>query len=580
MSVQNEQLLEALVDLERVKERERESRFESEVLLEGLRAITVAANADRMFSSLLEIFSKAIGFDDAFILVLEDNALKVIATTDPIFRWTTWTPSGLFQRVLAGSPVALFDIARAPEWSAQPPLVKERVKSALHGSFYTPKAPAVFVCVSQQPSFFAKRHIHLLQRFSPLASQAMISLEARELIVKQEALEQSRYRLESIIATVPIGLLHFHREKVLTVNKAFRRLFRRDHIDAALPVARLLAEIGLPDPVIDRVRAGHSFANLECSLGIPGEDSRIANVSLSDTHFYDNGEERLLVIEDITDRKSAEETLRYSAFQAGVAEMATSILHNIGNSITGIVNRARRLRRGTGELLELVSVLDHIGSEIKHDSRKLPQLLEVLGNANRVLRDVVSQEIEQSSDFIGEGVEHIAEIITIQQGVASPERSAISFSLARCLEEAVAMQRDTLQKYSILAEINVAMELAEVTLPRNQLLQAVINLVKNSREAIQERTDLARAGLGRIVLNAKTVAENRFALCVADNGCGLECERLAGLFRFGYSSKQRGTGYGLHWVANFVRSLGGIITAHSPGRNAGMEIRIELPIKV
>lgn len=459
MAGQSEELLEALVDLERAKEKERESRFESEVLLDGLRAITAAPGADEMLASLLRVLRNAIGFDEAFILAANGgDTFQVVATTDPVFRSGAWVPGAMFKRVLAGSPVALFDVTRSPEWEVQPIAVKTRVRSALHAPLHTPSSAAIFVCISGHPGFFNKQHVHLLQRFSPLASQAIINLGVRE-------------------------------------------------------------------------------------------------------------------------RELTEEALRYTAFQAGVAETATSILHNIGNAITGICNRARRLQQDAGGLLEAAALLDKIRLEMAHaDANQLIHLADLLAEASRALRAAVTEDIQASADVIGEGVKHIAEIITIQQGAVNPERVVTSFCLRRLLEDGVTMQADSLEKYGIRVDIEIDPPLAQVSLPRNQLLQTVVNLIKNSREAIQARAHSAEDK--RVTLAARAAGANRFRLHVIDNGCGMESEQLANLFRRGYSGKQGGHGYGLHWVANFVQGIGGTIAAHSAGNDKGAEIRIELPIGI
>ncbi len=585
MAAQSEELLEALVDLERAKQHERESRFESEALLEGLRAITTAPTAEAMFASLLGVFRDAIGFDNAFILQADTNGsdtFKVVATTDPIFNWTAWEQGSMFRRVIAGPPVALFDVTRAPEWMGQPSSVKARVKSALHAAFY--QSSALFVCTSKIPGFFSKKHIHLLQRFSPLASQAMISLAARELSVKQEILEKSRLRLKNIIATVPIGLLLFRGDEILTTNLAFHRLVGQ--VESNVPLSQILVELGLPDKLVVAILAGDSFTNGECVIGTSGKDTRLLNLSLSAVQVHsdnnsgnEHGEERLLIVEDIGERKAAEETLRYTAFQAGVAETATSILHNIGNAITGICNRARRLREDANGLLEAAGLLDKIRRELQHSRVKnSAKLAAMVDEASRSLRAAVTEDIQAGADVIGEGVKHIAEIITIQQGAARLERNATSFSLLRLLEDAVTMHADSLQKYGIGVDIDLDPQLAQVVLPRNQFLQTVVNLIKNSREAIQACSE--RINEKRITLSAHPISDKLFVLRIIDNGCGMEPEQLPNLFCYGYSTKQGGHGYGLHWVANFVQSLSGCITAYSAGKSKGMDVRIELPISI
>lgn len=66
---------------------------------------------------------------------------------------------------------------------------------------------------------------------------------------------------------------------------------------------------------------------------------------------------------DITERKRAEELERFSAFQAGIAEMSTLVLHNIGNAITAVSQDAENIAHAGAELLHVASLLDAAAGE-------------------------------------------------------------------------------------------------------------------------------------------------------------------------------------------------------------------------
>ncbi len=193
--METEELREALLDLDLARSRERRLRKESEGLLEGLRILTRSKNTQDVFVRLLKILKHQMGFDDAFVLrEQKQNGWSLIAYTHPVFENCRWHNGDMFERVLAGHPVVLFDIGKIPEWRRQPADVRDAVASALHIAIETLNTRAMLVCVSREKTFFNRRHISLMQRFTPLASQALQNMESREQL--QEAIRQATVMAE------------------------------------------------------------------------------------------------------------------------------------------------------------------------------------------------------------------------------------------------------------------------------------------------------------------------------------------------------------------------------------------------
>ena len=193
--MENEELREVLLDLDHARRRERLLRKESEGMLEGLRILTRSKNTRDVFTRLMHVLNNLIAFDHAFVLREgKQGHLSVVAFTDPIFADCQWQPGKMFDRVLNGRPVVLFDIDKVPEWQRQPDAIRKRVVSALHVSVETLHSKAMLVCVSQQKTFFNRRHIDLLQRFTPLASQALHNMERNEEL--QAAIERAQIMAE------------------------------------------------------------------------------------------------------------------------------------------------------------------------------------------------------------------------------------------------------------------------------------------------------------------------------------------------------------------------------------------------
>ncbi len=151
-----------------------------------------------------------------------------------------------------------------------------------------------------------------------------------------------------------------------------------------------------------------------------------------------------------------------------------------------------------------------------------------------------------------------------------------AFALHEALLDALAMHGDTLKQHGIRFEVAVDPELGQVSLSRNRLLQAMLNVMKNAYDAIRERE--GEAGFqGMIQVRAAAVDPGWFRIRVKDNGIGIAWEQQASLFRFGYSTKARGSGFGLHATALFVQELDGVITLESDGPGQGATLSMTLP---
>ncbi len=179
--MENEELREALLNLERSRNRERQLRIETEGLLQGLRILTRSKDTQDVFVRLLKVLKELIAFDDAFILREQiGNDMHTVVCTDPLFENCRWKAGKKFDRVLAGSPLIMFNLNKASEWRRQPGEIRQLAVSALHAPIETLNPRAMLVCVSRKKAFFNRQHANLLQRFTPLASQALQNMENNE----------------------------------------------------------------------------------------------------------------------------------------------------------------------------------------------------------------------------------------------------------------------------------------------------------------------------------------------------------------------------------------------------------------
>jgi signal transduction histidine kinase len=175
--VESEDLREALLDLERVNNREREIRLEAEALLAGLNVLTNFKNREKTFIQLLEVLRELIRFDEAFVMIDgKDGNLFTTASTHPKFEKMAWSITDLAPWRATGRPLAFFDIDFVPEWKKQSPSILENVCSTLQIFLQDQSRSAVLVCTHPTRGFFSDKHLRMAARFAPLASQALTNI--------------------------------------------------------------------------------------------------------------------------------------------------------------------------------------------------------------------------------------------------------------------------------------------------------------------------------------------------------------------------------------------------------------------
>lgn len=286
---------------------------------------------------------------------------------------------------------------------------------------------------------------------------------------------------------------------------------------------------------------------------------------------------------DMTERKRSEELQRYAAYQSGVAEMGVSVLHNIGNAITAMTDDANALRQAGEDFGRMADLLKRgIEDSLKRQAEgaetagELERLRAIQQETVRAIAQLGEQVLQMRGERIGRSVQHIADIVRIQQTVSRPSSSASTFDLGQAVASALSLQGDNFNQHGIQVVVEIDPALNQVTLPHNQVMQALINVLKNAYESIRLRQQ-EQPCAGRIVLRVQPMEGGRIRFSVEDNGAGITPEQRDNLFRFGYSTKLRGTGFGLHATALFVQELGGRIALESDGPNLGATLIMELP---
>lgn len=195
-----EKLLETILDLERSRKNEQDLRVESEILLDGLRTMTKKKSREEVFGVAIDTLRSVIDFDEAFILQQSSQTvMNVLISSSSIFEDCTWKPASAFKRALTGNPMAAFDVRLIPEWQNQSQEILDTVGSALHIGLFSSLNDSLLVLTHSQPRFFGPKHVKQAIRFSPLASQAIFTLELQHSIIQRDRFFQLSADLMAIV---------------------------------------------------------------------------------------------------------------------------------------------------------------------------------------------------------------------------------------------------------------------------------------------------------------------------------------------------------------------------------------------
>ncbi len=288
---------------------------------------------------------------------------------------------------------------------------------------------------------------------------------------------------------------------------------------------------------------------------------------------------------DITERKAAEaglaETHRQlldTSRQAGMAEVATSVLHNVGNVLNSVnvstTLLCDRLRKGkSAGFAKVAALLREQAADLPgffaRDARaaKLPGYLEQFAQHLAFEEQVILGEVES----LRKNVDHIKDIVAMQQSYATVVGITEIVQPADLVEDAVCMNADSLDRH----DIEVVKEMAEVppiAVDRHKVLQILINFLRNAQHACDESGRSDKRITVRVVRR-----EDRVLFSVLDNGVGISPENLKQIFRHGFTTKKEGHGFGLHSSANAAAEMDGRVSVHSDGPGCGASFTLDLP---
>ena len=406
-------------------------------------------------------------------------------------------------------------------------------------------------------------------------------------------LRESERKLHSLIDNTEDLVCSVDTEgRLIVANSAMRRAFRERYGREPVPGESLFATAPADHQEGWKRNLEKAFSGQRVKYEdthVRGGRTLVTDLSFNPV-FGEDGQPLGLTLfgRDITERKESETKLSEMhrslldvSRHAGMAEVATGLLHNVGNTLNSVnvsanlvTERIRGLR--VGGLVRSVELLrEHsgdLGTFLSTDprGRQLPAYLGAL--ADQLTEE--QQALLDEQRTLTEGLEHVKSIVSMQQEHARFAGMVELMSVTRLIDDALRLQSVSFARHGIQVRREYA-DVPPILLDRHKLLQIILNLLSNARHALID------GGLPDkcITIRVEPAAEDRLRIQVSDNGMGIPAENLARLFSQGFTTKKDGHGFGLHISALSAIEMAGSLACESEGAGKGATFTIELPMQ-
>ena len=411
-----------------------------------------------------------------------------------------------------------------------------------------------------------------------------------ELAMAKDELSAAKSYMENIIGSMADTLIVIDADMAIgAVNLALLTLlgYVEEELLQESP-SKIFGEELAQGSIMETLYCHGSVSNVEATY-LTKNGQKIP-ISLSGSLMKDeNGaiQGLVCVAQDITERKRIEEERRQlnsrlveTSRRLGMADVATSVLHNVGNVLNsinvsvGIMSSTVR-QSLVGDVEKISQMLsDHqgdLGPYLSQDvkGKQIPGYLAQLAEHLLQEQQVTLKELESLTG----SADHAKQCVAMQQGMVKAGGLQEPVVLADLMEQALSINKVILDRLAV-AIVREYTEIPEVVVDKHQTLQILVNLVRNSAQAMQEsdeRTLTVRIGLS-------SDERNLVKLEVMDTGVGIHPDHVTRIFAQGFTTKKDGHGFGLHSGALLAKNMGGALNVWSQGLGTGATLILTLPI--
>jgi signal transduction histidine kinase len=170
-------------------------------------------------------------------------------------------------------------------------------------------------------------------------------------------------------------------------------------------------------------------------------------------------------------------------------------------------------------------------------------------------------------------VEHIKEIVAMQQNYAKISGAVEKVDLSDLVESAIKMHSAAYLRHSVRL-VREYQDLPQIVVDRHKVLQILINIFQNAKYACDDGGKPDKI----VTVRMQPRGSDRVLVEIADNGIGIAPDNLTRIFSHGFTTRKNGHGFGLHSAVLAARQMGGTLTVHSDGVGKGAAFTLELPL--
>ena len=421
---------------------------------------------------------------------------------------------------------------------------------------------------------------------------AQLQSEITEHKRTEMALETSERFMHSLVESLPQNILRKDLGGRITfVNQFFCRTLGKtmDQVlgktDFDLFPQALAAKYRRDDE--DVLKSRQLFEAVEENRSAEGNKTYVQVIK---TPLYDAENRSIglqVVFWDVTGKKEAEERLELAqkglvetSRQAGMAEVATGVLHNVGNVLNSVNVSAAVLtdslkRSKVSSLAKTVALLRAHEADLAAFLTADPRGKQVVGYLGQLAEHLAGEQAASSKELkeLAANIEHIKDIVAMQQHYAKFVGVTEVVPVTDLVEDALRLNAGALARHDIQITRQYHPGPLRINVEKHKVIQVLTNLIRNAKYACDDS--------GRADKQMRLSVENgngRVRISVVDNGVGIPPGNLTRIFSHGFTTRRDGHGFGLHSGALAAKEMGGTLTAYSDGPGQGATFTLELPL--
>jgi PAS domain S-box-containing protein len=269
-----------------------------------------------------------------------------------------------------------------------------------------------------------------------------------------------------------------------------------------------------------------------------------------------------------------------ASHQAGMAEVATSVLHNVGNVLNSVNVAssciAENLKKSkAADLSKVVTLLREHEADLGNFFTNDPKGKQLPGYLSHLAEHLAGEQATALDELavLQKNVEHIKEIVAMQQNYAKSTAIPEQVEVIDLIEDALRINTGAMERHRVKV-VREYSETSQISVEKHKVLQILVNLIRNAKYACDDSGRQDKQIILRVVNGNGSIK-----IAVIDNGVGIPAENMTRIFHHGFTTRKDGHGFGLHSGALAAKEIGGNLTAFSEGPGYGATFILELPVK-